>query len=78
MSKHNTTDQSVIVCPHCGHCHDDSHEWGQYGRDMDDEGIDDCTMCREPIQWSRIVMTTYTTQKATTEKSSAVQKEVQG
>lgn len=64
MSYH-TLNQTVIVCPHCGHCHDDSHEWGQYGRDMNDDGIDDCTMCGETILWSRIVITTYSTTKPT-------------
>lgn len=63
MSDPDTIDQRVIVCPHCGHRHDDSHDWGIFGPHNDEEGRDVCGECCEDINWSRKVVITYTTKK---------------
>jgi DNA-directed RNA polymerase subunit M/transcription elongation factor TFIIS len=63
MSAPDTTDQSVIVCPHCGHRHDDSQDWSMYPVHVPDWGAGDCDKCGETFEWSRTAVITYTTSK---------------
>jgi hypothetical protein len=44
-----------IVCPHCGHKHRDSWEYG--------EGEHDCALCERPFDLTRDVSVTYSTEK---------------
>lgn len=63
MSEHPTINQTVIVCPHCGHCADDSRWWG-HGFE-DEQGADDCDKCGKEIFWTRETSVTYSTEKPT-------------
>jgi hypothetical protein len=48
-----------IVCPHCGHVHVDSWEWGG-GEEGDWEDYE-CECCENKFNWSRHVKISYST-----------------
>lgn len=55
--KHDGTEE--VVCPHCGHAHDSSCEFG--GRN--DGGDLECEECGKPFHWERNTIILYDTSK---------------
>ena len=61
MSKqHDTVDQDVIVCPHCGY--KDQNSWEQRLGDGD-AVVNECRKCTKSFRVIAIVSRTYTTWK---------------
>ena len=57
----DTEHRDCIICPHCGHKHDDSEDWGTDGGEYMSTG--ECARCDKPFSWRRNVTVTYTTSK---------------
>jgi hypothetical protein len=51
-------DTDFIICPHCGHVHGDSWEWGGKEGDWNNGG---CESCGKKFDWMRDVKISYST-----------------
>jgi hypothetical protein len=60
---HEFTDE--IVCPHCGHVHSESYEFGGGG---EGDGEDECGECGKKFYWSRTISVSYSTSKPKEER----------
>jgi hypothetical protein len=55
----DTEHRETIVCPHCGHEHEDSQDWGCPDVEWTEPG--QCAHCEGEFEWSRDITVTYST-----------------
>jgi transcription elongation factor Elf1 len=58
--EYDTDSTDEVTCPHCGHEHSDSFE---YGHPASDTGTADCDECGKSFKWQCEYTITYTTRK---------------